>query len=141
MSEDETYVQVTKKAYDRLTRAKREGESYSDVIIRLSSATLDALQRRGEKEIVTSDGRRLTLSIQQDKCLGAMSCVAVAPSVFAIDTSQLGLGRKHDEPLGMRDIEEGEIDSETLLRAAESCPYGAICVKDMKTGEDIFSCG
>ena len=140
-TDEEMSVPVTRKAFDRLTRAKREGESYSEVIIRLSSAAVDALQRRGEKEIATSDGRRLTLSIQQDKCLGAMSCVAVAPSLFAIDTAQLGLGRKHDEPLGMKDVEEGEADSETLLRAAESCPYGAICVKDAKTGDEILSCG
>jgi ferredoxin len=140
MSNEETSVRISKKAFDRLARARREGESYSDVIVRLSSATIDALQRRGEKEIVTSDGRRLTLRVQQDKCLGAMSCVAVAPSVFAIDTSQLGLGRVHEEPLGMRDVEEGVVDSESLLRAAESCPYGAICVKDSTTGEEVFPC-
>lgn len=133
-------IQVTKRAYDRLTRAKREGESYSDVILRLSSATMEALQRRGEKTVVTSAGRRLTLSVQQAKCLGAMSGVVVAPSLFAIDTTQLGFGRKRDEPLGMRDIEEGEVDSETLFRAAETCPYGAICVKDAETGKEIFSC-
>lgn len=141
MDREETAIPITKKALDRLARAKREGEDYSDVIIRLSSTAIESLQRRGEKEIATSDGRRLVMSVQQDKCLGAMSCVAVAPSVFAIDTSQLGLGRRHDEPLAMLDVEEGEVDSETLFRAAESCPYGAICLKDAKTGEIIFPRG
>jgi len=69
---------------------------------------------------------------------GAMSCVALAPEVFALDPSQLGLRRERDEPLGMRDVMEGEVASEDLLRAAQSCPYEAIHVKDAETGEEIL---
>ncbi len=108
---EEKSVPVSQKAYERLTWAKREGENYSDVIIRLTSTTLEGLQRRGEKEIVTLDGKRLSLSVDQGKCLGAMSCVALAPEVFALDVSQLGLTRRRDEPLGMRDVMEGEVDT------------------------------
>ncbi len=134
---EEKSVSVSQKAYDRLTWAKREGENYSDVITRLTSTTLEGLQRRGEKEIVTFDGKRLSVSVDQGKCLGAMSCVGLAPEVFALDVSQLGLTRKHDEPLGMRDVMEGEVDSETIIRAAQSCPYQAIRVRDAATGEEI----
>ncbi len=137
MSNEERQIPISEKAYERLTFARRDEETYSDVIIRLSSSTLEALQRRGEKEIVTSEGRKLTLSIEQGKCLGAMSCVALAPSLFAIDASQLGVSRKHDEPLGMRDVLEGEIDAETLVLAAESCPYKAIRISDAETGAGI----
>ena len=138
MNDEEREIGISEKAYERLTFARREGESYSDVIIRLSSATLEGLQRRGEKDIVTSEGRKLTLAIEQEKCLGAISCVIMAPSVFALDASQLGISRKHDEPLGMRDVQEGEIDMETLVLAAESCPYKAIRVKYSVTGAQIL---
>lgn len=134
---EERSVPVSERAYERLTWAKKEGESYSEVIIRLTATTLEGLQRRGEKEIVTSDGKRLNVSVEQSKCLGAMSCVGLAPEVFAIDVSQLGLTRKRDEPLGMRDVMEGEVDSDVLVRAAQSCPYQAIHVRDAETGEEI----
>src|SRR5487761_1028645 len=114
-------IAVSDEAYQRLTWAKKEGENYSDVIIRLTSTKLEGLQRRGEKEINTSDKRKLSLSIDQGKCLGAESCVALAPLAFALE-----------EPLGMRDIMDKEVDSETIIRAAYSCPYKAIYVKDVE---------
>jgi ferredoxin/predicted CopG family antitoxin len=137
MSSEDKQVPINEKAYERLTFARREDETYSDVIIRLSNSTLQALQRRGEKEIVTTEGRKLTVSIEQGKCLGAESCVALAPSLFAIDVSQLGVSRKYDEPLGMKEVLEGEIDAESLVMAAESCPYKAIRIKDTETGAGI----
>jgi ferredoxin/predicted CopG family antitoxin len=139
MQDEEKQITLNEKAYNRLTRAKREGETYSDVIVRLSAATVEGLQRRGEMELLTSDGKRLAVAIDQDKCLGAMSCVTLAPAVFAYDTTQKGLWRKRDEPLGMREVEEGEVDSEALILAAQSCPYKAIRLKDAGTGEDVFS--
>ncbi|MDA4128291.1 MAG: ferredoxin [Thaumarchaeota archaeon] len=135
--DEETMIPVSRRAGDKLTRAKREGESYSDVIIRLTSTTLEGLRRRGELEVVTSDRRKLSVSVEQDKCLGAMSCVSLAPGIFALDRTQLGFTLKRQEPLGMRDVGEGEIDSDTIIRAAESCPYRAILVKDVETGEEI----
>ncbi len=135
----ERIISINQRAYDKLTRAKRESENYSDVVIRLTSTTLEGLQRRGEKEIITSDDRKLSVRVEQDMCMGAMSCVSAAPAVFALDVSQLGLTRKHDEPLGMRDVLEREVDSETLIRAAQSCPYRAIRVIDAETGVEILS--
>jgi ferredoxin len=106
--------------------------------MRLISTTLEGLQRRGEMEVVTSDNKRLSVRIDQDRCLGAMSCVAEAPQLFALDTSQLGVDRRGDEPLVMKEVMEGELDSELLLRAAQSCPYQAIRVKDVDKGEELF---
>ncbi len=63
-----------------------------------------------------------------------MSCVTLAPAVFAYDTSEKGQWRRHDEPLGMMEVEAGEVDSEAILLAGESCPYTAIQVRDAKTG-------
>jgi ferredoxin len=133
----ELAISVNQKAYDRLLKAKKKGESLSDVIIRLSEAKVTALQRRGEKEIVTSDSRKLVVEIDQDKCAGAESCVSVAPAVFALDLTELGGFRRGGEPLGMREVEERTVDSDTIITAAKSCPYHAIYVKDVETGEEL----
>ena len=130
-------ISVNQKAYDRLLKAKKKGESLSDVIIRLSEAKVTALQRRGEKEIVTSDARKLVVEIDQDKCVGAESCVSVSPEVFALDPSELGGFRRDAAPLGMREVEERTVDSDTIIRAAKSCPYHAIYVRDAETGDEL----
>ncbi len=130
-------ISVNQKAYDRLLKAKKKGESLSDVIIRLSETKIAALQRRGEKEIVTSDARKLTVEIDQDKCAGAESCVSVAPAVFALDPKELGGFRRGGEPLGMKEVEEQTVHSDTIITAAKSCPYHAIYVKDVDSGEEL----
>jgi ferredoxin/predicted CopG family antitoxin len=137
--DEDVTIKINGKAFSRLSNAKRTGETLSDVILRLSESTLEGLQRRGEMNVVTSDGKNLVVSIDQDKCLGAMSCVTMASSVFAYDDTTAGLWRKRAEPLGMREVEEGSVDSETLRLAAESCPYRAIRITDASTGEDIVS--
>ncbi len=65
--------------------------------------------------------------------MGAESCVIVAPSVFSLDVNQLGLFRRGNQPLGMRDVAERTVRSETIVLAAKSCPYKAIYVKDAET--------
>jgi ferredoxin/predicted CopG family antitoxin len=135
--DDEERISLSSKAYAILTKAKKKGETFSDVVLRLTSTKVTGLQKRGENEILTSDGRRLAVSVEQDLCLGAESCVSVAPTVFALDRYSLGLTRKETEPLGVMEVEEMSVGSETILRAAESCPYKAIHVKDLETGEEL----
>lgn len=132
---DETKVGLDQQAYERLTWAKREDESYSDVVIRLTSTKIEGLKRRGEIEVRSADGRRLGIRIEQGKCSGAESCVTLAPEVFALDPTQLG--RTHFEPLGIREPIQRPIDSESVIRAARSCPYGAIHVRDLATKEEL----
>ncbi len=134
---EENTIKLSDKAYATLLKAKKVGESFSDVVIRLASTKLTGLQKRGEKEIVTSDDRRLAVAINQDLCVGAESCVTLAPEVFALDESQLGGPRWDTEPLGMREVEERTVDSERIVRAARSCPYQAITVRDAETGEQV----
>jgi ferredoxin len=136
MSAREKSVVLDEKTYQRLLRAKREGETISDVILRLTSTKLLGLQRRGEEEILTSDDRRLSVSVDQDLCMGAESCVALAPEVFSLDDTQLGR-RIGTEPLGMLEVDEGTVDSDRIIRAARSCPYQAIRVRDTKTNDQL----
>ena len=56
---EERRISLDEKTLERLAKAKKEGESFSDVITRLSETKVAALQQRGEKEIMTSDERRL----------------------------------------------------------------------------------
>ncbi len=133
----EKTITLSNRAYERLARARKEGENFSDVILRLSSTKLFGLQKRGENEILTSDSRKVLVRIDQDLCLGAESCVRLAPEVFALDESQLGGRRKETEPLGMMDVEEKTVESERIIRAAMSCPYRAIIIHDAETGAQI----
>lgn len=136
MSAEERNIVLTDRVFQRLLRAKGEDESISDVIMRLTSTKLFGLQRRGEEEIQTSDDVTLSVSVDQDLCMGAESCVSLAPEVFSLDESQLGR-RTGTEPLGMIDVEPMTVDSERIIRAAKSCPYKAIRVRNTKSGDQL----
>lgn len=134
--EGEGVIVINSKALEKLSWAKRKDEDYSDVILRLVSTKLDGLQRRGEKEIVTQDNKRLILSVEQNLCMGAESCVRLAPEVFALDESRLG--GKETEPLGMREVMDREVPSEKIMSASQTCPYKAIRVVDAESGDQLF---
>jgi ferredoxin/predicted CopG family antitoxin len=130
-------ISINDKAYERLNKAKKKGESFSDVVIRLSDAKVTALQRRGQMAVTTSDSRRFSVEVDQDRCVGAESCVVIAPDLFALDPSELGGFRRGAAPLGMRQVEDNSVDSEKLITAAKSCPYHAIHLIDSRTSEEI----
>jgi ferredoxin len=94
---------------------------------------LNALQTRGEKIVHTSDKRRLEIKVDQTRCLGEESCSALAPAVFALDLK----GFKDGLPLGVREVIDGSVDSETIIVAALSCPYKAIFVTDIEHYEEL----
>lgn len=66
------------------------------------------------------------VEVIRDKCIGAASCVAIAPTVFALDNEQKAIV-----------IGEDELDDIKLL-AAQSCPTMAIIVTDIETGEQVW---
>jgi ferredoxin len=133
MSEERT-ISVDTKAFEKLSWAKKDGESFSDVIERLISTAVEGLQRRGDKEIHTSDHKKIIIRVDQTKCMGAESCVALAPEVFALDVSRF----KSGEPLGMKDVMDDSVNSEEIIEAARTCPYKAIYLTDAETSEEIF---
>jgi ferredoxin len=63
-----------------------------------------------------------------DKCIGAASCVAVAPKAFELNDQQIA------EVLA---TVNGESD-DNLLLAAQSCPTLAIEVIDTETGQKVW---
>lgn len=80
--------------------------------------------------------RRLRVRVDDSKCMGAGSCMIVAPSVFKLDET------KHKAVfLSNFQLEVGNqrsVDNETLFWAAYSCPYYAIILEDEDTGERVY---
>lgn len=66
------------------------------------------------------------VTVLRDKCIGAASCVAIAPKVFALDAEQKAYI-----------IGQDELDEMKLL-AAQSCPTAAIVITDIETGEQVW---
>jgi ferredoxin len=64
----------------------------------------------------------------RDKCIGAASCVAIAPKAFKLDDEQKAV---------VLDSFAQESD-DNLLLAAQSCPTAAIIVTDTETGEQVW---
>lgn len=70
--------------------------------------------------------KKYKVEVLRDKCIGAASCIAIAPKVFKLDDEQKAVI-----------ISEDELDDIKLL-AAQSCPTAAIVVTDMETGEQVW---
>ena len=67
------------------------------------------------------------VTIDRNLCIGAGSCVAIAPKVFALDS----------EAKAILLPTANEEDDENILEAAKACPVAAIIVTD-ETGKQIF---
>lgn len=68
-----------------------------------------------------------TIEVDQNLCIGAAPCTAMAAQTFALDEA----GKA-----GVLATADGD-DQDTILNAARSCPVGAIRIKDA-TGKQIF---
>jgi len=64
--------------------------------------------------------------IDRNLCIGAASCVAIAPGVFELDSENKAVV-----------YNDGGADDETILLAAQSCPTRAIIVFDTE-GNQIY---
>ena len=62
-------------------------------------------------------------TIDESACSAHGDCVALAPSVFALDETAVVIGEGSDEE---------------ILAAAEACPALAITVTDAASGEVVF---
>lgn len=129
-------VELSDKAYKMLLGAKRPSETLSDTITRNPDIRKANLQKRGEIEITTTEGKKIKAGIVEDLCLGTGFCVVVAPEHFSLERREVGA-----EPLGISDADERLVELERLRRAAESCPWRAIYLKDSATGEYVVRSG
>lgn len=67
------------------------------------------------------------VKVIRDKCIGAASCVALAPKTFDLD----------EEDIAIIIDQHGDSDDDRLL-AAQSCPTMAIIVTDTTTGQQVW---
>lgn len=65
--------------------------------------------------------------VERELCIGAASCVAIAPGTFELDEENIAI---------LKDKSTHEDDA-TVLAAAESCPTKAIFLYD-ESGEQVF---
>lgn len=71
--------------------------------------------------------RTLTMRIDRNLCIGAATCVAIAPKAWALD----------DEAKAIILDTAGDETDETLLEAAKGCPVMAIFLTD-DTGKQFY---
>jgi ferredoxin len=76
---------------------------------------------------VTRKIRNLTMRIDRGLCIGAATCIAIAPKAWALDNEAKAI---------ILDSAEQESD-ETLIEAAKGCPVMAIFITD-SAGKQLF---
>ncbi len=84
-------------------------------------------QPQPQKVVQTKQIGKYRVEVIREKCIGAASCVAIAPKVFDLDEEQIAIILSQD----------GE-DDDTKLLAAQSCPTAAIIVTNTETGEQVW---
>ncbi len=71
--------------------------------------------------------RNWTMRIDRDLCIGAATCIALAPKAWALDDEAKAI---------ILDTTDEETD-DALLEAAKGCPVMAIFITD-ETGKQIY---
>lgn len=70
---------------------------------------------------------KFKVKVVRSLCIGAATCVAVAPATFSLDNENKAI------------VKEGSIDAETsIIMAAQSCPTQAIIITDTETGKQVW---
>jgi len=81
------------------------------------------------------EGKKLDVEVDHDLCMGASSCVELAPDVFHLDWSKK---KSIFDPAPLEASNGPIADPEKVFKAAQSCPYRAISLRDALTGEQVF---
>ncbi len=77
------------------------------------------MNQKDNSTLNTKDSKRIRIYIDKDLCIGAASCISIAPSTFKLDENAKAY------------VYADEIDDyDTILEAAMSCPTLAIVLKD-----------
>jgi ferredoxin len=84
---------------------------------------------------------KLTIKVDPDLCIGAASCVTIAPETFQLNDENKAYVLDHGtEPTPRtyeRVIEVTESEKENMILAAQSCPTLAIFIFD-EEGKQVF---
>lgn len=84
---------------------------------------------------------KLTIKVDPDLCIGAASCVTIAPETFQLDDENKAVVFDHGtEPTPRtyeRVVEVTENEKDNIIMAAQSCPTLAIFIID-EAGVQLF---
>jgi len=84
---------------------------------------------------------RITIKVDPDLCIGAASCVTIAPETFQLNDENKAYVLDHGtEPVARtyeRVVEVTEEEKDNIIMAAQSCPTLAIFIFD-EAGTQLF---
>ncbi len=84
---------------------------------------------------------RITIKVDPDLCIGAASCVTIAPETFQLNDENKAYVLDHGtEPVARtyeRVVEVTEEEKDNIIMAAQSCPTLAIFIYD-EAGTQLF---
>jgi len=84
---------------------------------------------------------RIRVKVDEDLCIGAASCVTIAPETFQLNAENKALvidhGNQPDGPTYERWLEVTEEEKENIVLAAQSCPTLAVFIFD-EAGVQLF---
>lgn len=80
------------------------------------------------------------VKVDRDLCIGAATCVAIAPNTFELDSEGKAVIKKKDSSLTSDFVKYEDINDaeENILNAAKSCPVNAIVIVEIdEQGNEI----
>lgn len=84
---------------------------------------------------------KLRIVVDPDLCIGAASCVTIAPETFQLNAENkadvLDHGQAPDGPKYERVVEVTEEEKENIILGAQSCPTLAILIYD-ESGTQLY---
>jgi ferredoxin len=84
---------------------------------------------------------KITVKVDRDLCIGAASCVTIAPETFQLNDENLAVVLDHGQEPGGRTFERvlevTEEEYENILLGAQSCPTLAISIYQ-EDGTKVF---
>lgn len=85
---------------------------------------------------------KIRIVVDPDLCIGAASCVTIAPDTFQLNVENkaevLDHGQAPDAPTYERTMEVTDEELENIILGAQSCPTLAITVVDVATGTQLY---
>ncbi len=82
----------------------------------------------------------LKVKVDRELCIGAASCIAVAPNTFELDSEGKAVIKKKDGTMTSDYVNYADIADEegNILNAAKSCPVNAIVIVEVdESGKEI----
>lgn len=84
---------------------------------------------------------KLRIVVDPDLCIGAASCVTIAPETFQLNTENkadvLDHGEADGGPSYERTVEVTEAEKDNIILGAQSCPTLAIAIFD-EAGNQLY---